>query len=75
MNLWIKVTHKHVVVICSEMKRAQFFTTSVLIFMYLGCEQENTVNTWNISRMFIVLWAITGQAQDQDTQTGHKTTN
>ena len=24
MNLWIKVTHKHVVVICSEMKRVQF---------------------------------------------------
>ena len=75
MNLWIKVTHKHVVVICSEWREYSFYHFSLLIFMYLGCEQEKTVNTWNISRMFIVLWPITGQAQDQDTQTGAKTTN
>lgn len=46
-----------------------------MIFLYLGWDQEKTVNTWNILRMFIVLWQITGQAQDQDTQTGAKTTN
>ena len=32
-----------------------FYHFTLLIFMYLGCDQEKTVNTWNISRMFIVL--------------------
>ena len=38
------------------------------------CATRKTVNTWNISGMFIMLWPVI-VSKDQDTWTGDKTTN